>query len=204
MTSTTSKSFLLIMSILSLWPLFLSSMEPPRGNNVDIHDAATKGNTDLITKYIRAGGNVNLPDTAGNLPLKLAFTAKQNAAVKLLLLNGAYVETSSKEMEDVFSGSGSFITAILTEDNFGSAIPLIKFHLQEFFALEFAISQARVKSVAEFLAMKNFSLTELGEFLTLVHRLKSASTNPDHQARYKAIRDLLVIQGNRCVLTNTP
>jgi len=64
-----------------------------RTNASNLHDAAKRGNADLVIKLVQDGLDVNQPNLEGQTPLMLAAQAEQNvvAVVNLLLTQGAKV-----------------------------------------------------------------------------------------------------------------
>ncbi len=61
-----------------------------------LHWAAATGNTDLITKLLAQGINVNLQTDFGKTPLHLAALMQQAEAAHLLIANGAEVDLKTK------------------------------------------------------------------------------------------------------------
>lgn len=61
--------------------------------NTALHEAAFKGNKDLVDRLIAAGADVNKRNSAGKAPLHRAVAANHLVVVKSLLDNGANVNT---------------------------------------------------------------------------------------------------------------
>lgn len=66
--------------------------------NSALHEAAFKGNKDMVDRLISAGANVNMQNSAGKAPLHRAVSVNHLSVVKTLLDNGALVNLQDSRM----------------------------------------------------------------------------------------------------------
>jgi uncharacterized protein len=60
---------------------------------VDVFDAILEGNAESVSRYIAAGGDVNIRDSIGDSPLMLAAENDLTDIIKLLVAGGADINS---------------------------------------------------------------------------------------------------------------
>ena len=63
--------------------------------DISIHDAARKGNIDVVKQHLAAGTDVNIKDDVGDTPLPWAAYGYHKEIVELLIENGADVNAKN-------------------------------------------------------------------------------------------------------------
>ena len=64
--------------------------------DISIHEAASKGNIEVVKQHWAAGADVNSSDKFGRRPLELAIGIDHTAITELLIINGANINTRNE------------------------------------------------------------------------------------------------------------
>jgi PBP1b-binding outer membrane lipoprotein LpoB len=75
-----------------------STPETPtvKAPDISIHEAASKGNIEVVKQHWAAGADVNSSDKFGRRPLELAIGIDHTAITELLIINGANINTRNE------------------------------------------------------------------------------------------------------------
>ena len=71
------------------------SQPTAKAPDISIHDAARKGNIDVVKQHLAAGTDVNIKDDVGDTPLPWAAYGYHKEIVELLIENGADVNAKN-------------------------------------------------------------------------------------------------------------
>jgi ankyrin repeat protein len=161
------------------------------------HQAALEGKSEKITSSIKAGADVNMPDSTGASPLACAFKSGNIKAISMLIGFGASVDAhdvNKEQILDLFKNYPLlcdilYNRRVLRNDTREHSDALL------WTAFTIAVSQGRVEALQNLLHRYSLTNDGLVNFTKLVLRIrKTATLTTLQRAHYQAIKEILTDQ----------